>query len=124
MDYPTAERNRQIVADRESGMTLREIGEKYGLSQERVRQITQNYAIGQRTRMHKAIRNAEEEARRARQERSNPMLMSLSKRTRNALRQINVRDDTTLLALSDEDISRGRNIGPVARDEINRARGR
>ena len=34
-----AERDKQIIHDRESGMTLAEIGKKYGLTKERVRQI-------------------------------------------------------------------------------------
>jgi len=37
------ERNKEIVRQREQGKTLRELSQKYNLSQERIRQIQRNF---------------------------------------------------------------------------------
>ena len=43
------ERNRQIVRDYKSGLTLRQVGEKWSLSYERVRQILHLRGVRPRT---------------------------------------------------------------------------
>jgi len=56
-----SERNRDILRKRKQGVTLQEIADEYGLTRERVRQITENLEPGvkQRVKDQRSERNAE-----------------------------------------------------------------
>lgn len=41
MEVKTSERNKQMQQDREAGMSIKEIAEKYGVSEARVSTLTQ-----------------------------------------------------------------------------------
>lgn len=117
MDEMT-ERNRRVVEDRESGMTYRQIAERYGFSIERGRKIV----VGAEQQKHRSADRDRQQQDRDRWDRQNPIIKSLPKRIRNGLLLAGIRDDTSLLMASDIQLGSIRNFGEKTVAEINEKR--
>ncbi len=117
MDEMT-ERNRRVVEDRESGMTYREIAERYGFSIERGRQIV----VGVERRNRLLLYRVRQQQDHNRWDRLNPITKSLPKRIQNGLLLVGIRDDTSLLMASDMQLRSIRNFGEKTVAEINEKR--
>ncbi len=115
---PKVERNRNIVAERESGMTYREIADRYGISMERVRQI-----IGDQPGVeNRLLQQDRQQQDRDRRDHENPIIRSLSTRARGALVIAGIRDDPSLLMASDAYLRSTRGLGKKTLAEINEKR--
>jgi hypothetical protein len=106
-------RNRSIANMHERGATLLEIGRKFNISREQVRQIMLKRAAQERQKA---------KAKRVRLTRNAPVsILQLSARPTNCLAAENIKTVRKLLAYSEAELMRLPNFGRVSLEEIKRA---